>query len=281
MRLERFYRAKQEEVTALREKAERGELPAPYAGQRPDFAGALLRRVPGAPLAVVAEYKRSSPSAGTICDALPVEEAARQYARNGASCLSILTEETWFGGNLEMLRRASDPALYPEAPLPLLRKDFLFDELQVLATAATPASALLLIVRLTPQKRTLRLLREKAASFGLASVVEVFDEEDLRIARASGARIIQVNARDLQTLQVDCASCLDLARAHPPREDEIWIAASGIERPSQLREASEAGFRAALVGTALMRGGRPGEALAALLQSDDAQDDWKERKTSC
>ncbi|MBQ4492437.1 MAG: indole-3-glycerol-phosphate synthase, partial [Deltaproteobacteria bacterium] len=110
MRLERFYRAKQAEVAALRERAERGDLPAPYAGQRPDFAGALLRMAPGAPLAVVAEYKRSSPSAGLICDALTVEEAVRQYARNGASCLSVLTEEIWFGGNLEMLRRASAPS---------------------------------------------------------------------------------------------------------------------------------------------------------------------------
>ena len=213
---------------------------------------------------MVAEYKRASPSRGVIREDLDVEEVVRQYAAAGADALSILTEETWFHGSLDFLTRAAAPGLYPAAPLPLLRKDFIFDSLQVRATAATPASALLLIVRLTPEARLLRQLREEAEGFGLHAVVEIFDAADLRLARESGARIIQVNARDLQTFAVDRAACLSLARSCPPENGEIWVAASGISHAEHLVQAAEAGYQAALVGTALMEQGKPGAALAAL-----------------
>ena len=156
MRLERFHQAKQAEVAALRLAAERENLPEPLTASRPDFAAALSTPASGATLAVVAEYKRASPSRGVIREDLDVEEVVRQYAAAGADALSILTEETWFHGRLDFLTRAAAPGLYPAAPLPLLRKDFIFDSLQVRATAATPASALLLIVRLTPEARLLR-----------------------------------------------------------------------------------------------------------------------------
>ena len=266
MRLERFHQAKQAEVAALRLAAERGTLPEPLTSPRPDFAAALSLPASGAPLAVVAEYKRASPSRGVIREDLDVEEVVRQYAAAGADAdaLSILTEEIWFHGRLDFLTRAAAPGLYPAAPLPLLRKDFIFDSLQGRATAATPASALLLIVRLTPEARLLRQLREEAEGFGLHAVVEIFDAADLRLARESGARIIQVNARDLQTFAVDRAACLSLARSCPPENGEIWVAASGISHAEHLVQAAEAGYQAALVGTALMEKGKPGAALAAL-----------------
>ncbi len=270
MRLERFHQAKQAEVAALRLAAERGSLPAPLAASRPDFAAALRTPARRAPLAVVAEYKRASPSRGVIREDLDVEEVVRQYAAAGASALSILTEETYFHGRLDFLSRAAAPGLCSATPLPLLRKDFIFDPLQVRATAATPASALLLIVRLTPEAAVLRRLREEAESFGMHAVVEVFDAADLRLARESGARIIQVNARDLQTFAVDRAACLALAEACPPENGEIWVAASGISEPSHLALAASAGYRAALVGTALMEHVRPGAALAALLGNGSA-----------
>ena len=157
------------------------------------------------------------------------------------------------------------------AGLPLLRKDFLFHPLQIAETAATPASALLLIVRLTPDVALLRRLREEAEGFGLDAVVEVFDAADLALARAAGSRIIQVNARDLESFAVDRAACLRLADAfrHDANgREEIWIAASGLERREHLTAAADAGFDAVLLGTALMRGGRPGEALRAILDAD-------------
>lgn len=265
MLLERFRKAKEAEVEALRALEAQGALPAVYEGQRPDFAMALTRRAPGSPLAVVAEYKRASPSRGVICESLDVEDVARQYAAAGASAVSVLTEETFFRGRLEYLARAADPALYNGPRTPLLRKDFIFDPLQVRATAATPASALLLIVRLTPDAAILRALREQAEGHGIQAVVEIFDAEDLRLARESGARIIQVNARDLESLTIDRDACLRLIQACPPANGELWIAASGMSSAEHLRAAASAGYHAALVGSALMEGGTPGEALAALL----------------
>ena len=265
MLLERFRTAKQAEVAALQALQAQCALPPVYEGQRPDFAAALACRAPKSPLAVVAEYKRASPSRGVICESLEVEDVARQYAAAGASAVSVLTEETFFRGRLEYLARAADPALYTGPRVPLLRKDFIFDPLQVRATAATPASALLLIVRLTPDAATLRALREQAESYGIQAVVEIFDAEDLRLARESGARIIQVNARDLETLAIDRDACLQLVRAFPPASGEQWIAASGMSSPQHLKAAAEAGYHAALVGSALMENGTPGEALAAML----------------
>ena len=265
MLLERFRKAKQAEVEALQALQAQDSLPPVYDGQRPDFAAALACPASGSPLAVVAEYKRASPSRGVICESMDVEEVARQYAAAGASAVSVLTEETYFRGRLEYLARAANPALYTGQRVPLLRKDFIFDPLQVRATAATPASALLLIVRLTPSAATLRALREQAESYGIQAVVEIFDAQDLRLARESGARIIQVNARDLETLSIDRDACLQLVQASPPANDELWIAASGMSHPQHLAAAAEAGYHAALVGSALMENGTPGAALAALL----------------
>ena len=276
MLLERFRKAKAAEIDTLRRLAAQDRIPAPHNGPRPDFAAALRGcSVPAISLgehslAVVAEYKRASPSRGVICEDIDVAQAARQYAASGASCLSILTEETYFHGDPGYLQAAADPALYAGAQPPLLRKDFIFDPLQVTATAATPASALLLIVRLTPDARTLRELREQAESFGMQAVVEVFDKEDLHLARESGARIIQVNARDLGTFVTDRQAPLDMIRTCPPHRDEVWIAASGMDSGEHLLDAARAGFAAVLVGSALMAGGTPGLALTRLLEQAQA-----------
>ena len=259
MLLEQFRKAKEKEIRCLRQLETVGLLPDSYKLERPSFFEALM--APGcAPVRIIAEYKRAAPSCGDIALDLAPEQVASEYAANGADCLSVLTEESFFKGNLHFLSRMKEDGL------PLLRKDFIFHPLQVIATAATPASALLLVVRLTPDVETLRGLREQAESFGMDAVVEVFDEDDLSLARASGARIIQINARNLDTLQVDRMACLRLAdRFRAGRNGELWIAASGMDRLEHLDQAAEHGFQAALVGTALMRDGRPGETLAALL----------------
>ena len=258
MLLEHFREAKQAEIQALRQLDYIGMLPLPRRSACPSFLEALAPA--GDRLRVIAEFKRASPSRGDILLDLPPEEVARQYAVAGASCLSVLTEETYFKGTLGYLKRMAAPGL------PLLRKDFIFDPLQVTATAATPASALLLIVRLTPDALLLRTLREQAEQFGIDAVVEIFDEADLALARESGARIIQVNARDLDTLHVDREACLRFAERHRKATDaERWIAASGVSAPAHLRQAADAGYDAALVGTSLMHGGNPGSALRNLL----------------
>ena len=258
MLLDRFREAKAEEIALLTDMASRRELPRPWKGRRPDFLKAIAEPPDGQPVAVIAEFKQSSPSRGVIATGLKPEEVAEQYAAAGASCISVLTEEQFFGGRIGYLERMS------RSGLPLLRKDFIFHQLQVMETASTPASALLLIVRLTPDARTLRVLREQAEAYGMHAVVEVFDAADLEIARDSGARIIQVNARDLDTLKTDRQACLDMAKFR--REGEVCIAASAMSAGAHLREAAEAGFQAVLMGTALMDGGRPGEKLAAILE---------------
>lgn len=268
MRLDRFLWAKAGEVAALRRQEREGTLPAPLAGPRLDFLAALRRPSARGLPAVIAEYKRASPSRGVICRRLTAAEVARQYADAGAAALSVLSEERFFQGRLDYLAEAHAALAEDGRPLPLLRKDFLFDPLQIRATAATPAAALLLIVGLTPAAALLRQLREQAEQYGMQAVVEVFDADELRIARQSGARLIQVNARNLATLRVDCSACLDLARRFPPRDGEWWIAASGMEQPAQLRAAAEVGYHAALVGTALMKDGRPGAALRGLLAGE-------------
>ena len=254
MLLDRFREAKAEEIALLMDMASRRELPRPWKGRRPDFLKAIAEPPDGQPVAVIAEFKQSSPSRGVIASGLKPEEVAEQYAASGASCISVLTEEQFFGGRIGYLERMG------RAGLPLLRKDFIFHQLQVMETA----SALLLIVRLTPDARTLRVLREQAEAYGMHAVVEVFDPADLDIARESGARIIQVNARDLDTLKTDRQACLDMAKFR--REGEVWIAASAMSAGAHLREAAEAGFQAVLMGTALMDGGKPGEKLAAILE---------------
>lgn len=274
--LERFRAAKRPEIDRLQALGSKGALPAPLAGVRPSFSGALRRGQPagtgeaaglavaqaaGAPrtpsMAIIAEYKRASPSRGLIEGSVTPENAAQAYARGGATAISVLTEELHFRGELGFLARMTAPGL------PLLRKDFIMHPLQVVATAATPASAMLLIVRLTPDPAMLRDLREQAEAHGIEAVVEIFDEAELAIARASGARIIQVNARDLDTLKTDRTATLRLG----PQRDaaETWIAASGISAPEHLAAAQDAGYDAALVGTALMQGGDLEGALQNLL----------------
>lgn len=255
MRLDHFKKAKEQELAMLRKAAREQTLPAPFNGLRPDFVHHLLRPQNGLP-AIIAEYKRASPSCQDIALHISPEQAASAYEAAGAGALSVLTEETFFKGSLDYLSRMTAPGL------PLLRKDFIFDPLQVTATIATPASAMLLIVALTPDPVLLRDLRETAQAHGIASVVEVFTPKELELARASGARIIQVNARNLETLTVDRNACL--AMGCEKESGEFWIAASGMENRLHLTQAREAGYDAVLVGTSLMRGGNPEFALRRL-----------------
>lgn len=258
--LERFRQAKESEINNLRIMAELGFLPAPCQTPRPDFTSAISQ---SGRIAVIAEYKRASPSLGEIRSDLTVEEVASQYAESGASAMSILTETRFFRGNLAYISRAANTGL------PILRKDFIFDELQVVATAATPAAAMLLIVRCLPDASLLRGLREKAEKFGIACVVEIFDADDLKLARESGATIIQANARDLNKLEVDQTAPLRLIREYPPLEHEVWIAASGIASGQQIKGARDAGYKAALIGTSLMKAPKPGHALANLIKDGE------------
>lgn len=252
--LDKFRQAKQAEIKELRELYEQGRLPDPYEGFRPSFAMALRKKKRPA---VIAEYKRASPSKGVINTALEPEDVAEMYAGAGAAALSVLTEETYFQGDLGYLERMAGPGL------PLLRKDFILDKLQIARTASTRASAILLIARMCSSARELAELQQAAVFHGLDAVVEVFDQADLDMARQAQARIIQVNNRDLDTLTTDLDISARLIESRVP--EEIWISASGITEPEHLARVRDLGFDAALIGTFLMQGNDPGKALADLM----------------
>jgi indole-3-glycerol phosphate synthase len=251
--LEKFRQAKQAEIDELVRRHEAGLAPAPFDGPRPGFGAALTH--PGS-TGIIAEYKRASPSRGDINLGVTPRTACEGYARAGACALSILTESRYFKGELTFLTEVAPLGL------PLLRKDFIVHPLQVEATAATPASAVLLIVRMFESQEELSALHRLCLAKGLEPVVEVFDGRDLDRAKEIGARIIQVNNRDLDTLTTDLGRCLDLVGRKT--EGEIWIGASGISTAQQVRELRAAGLDALLIGTALMQSADPGSGLAAL-----------------
>jgi indole-3-glycerol phosphate synthase len=250
--LEKFKQAKEGEIERLRRLADAGEMPEPLPGPRPSFHDALAE---AGPAAIIAEYKRASPSKGEINTKLSCKKVAKMYARGGAAAMSVLTEETYFQGSLDYLKQAC------KAGLPVLRKDFIFDPLQIQATAATCASALLLIARMVGDEELRRLVALSAAA-GIEPVVEIFDRPDLAKARGAGARIIQVNNRDLDTLEVNLDNSLELMSRSSDKE--LWISASGIEEPMHVQMMAQAGFDAVLVGTSLMASPDPEAALARL-----------------
>lgn len=260
--LERFRAAQAPAVERLKELERHGRLPEPLSGSlhgsRPSLGASLTTRGPGA---LIAEYKRASPSKGDINLALEPEQAARDYASAGAAALSVLTEEFWFKGHISYLERMAG------AGLPLLRKDFLIHPLQVRETAATPAAALLLIVRMLDDE-TLRTMLNDTHAAGLEAVLEVFDQADLdraRIALGStqaAPAIIQVNNRDLDTLDVNTETSRTLIEYRLP--GEVWISASGAATADDITERAGLGFDGVLVGTALMAGPDQKAALARL-----------------
>ncbi|MFW5489630.1 MAG: indole-3-glycerol phosphate synthase TrpC [Desulfovibrio sp.] len=257
--LDKFRKAKEEEIRALLQLEEAGRLPAPlsqFQGHpRPSFFDALSR--PGC--AVIAEYKRASPSRGEINMHASPKEIAALYAQNGAAAMSVLTEEVYFKGSLDFLTKAACSGL------PLLRKDFLFDPVQIRATMATPASAVLLIVRMYKDAAELAEMHRTADECGLDSVVEIFNQYDLERARQAGARIIQVNSRDLDTLRTDTDNALQLAPQK--RDGEVWISASGIHCPADVQTMAAAGYDAVLVGTAIMAADDPAAFLGRLVRA--------------
>jgi len=220
---------------------------------RHDFQAALMR--PGM-VALIGEVKFASPSAGRLKVAGDPASLAEDYAVGGAAALSVLTDQRYFGGEL-----ASIPLIKRRVGLPVLRKDFIIDPLQVEETAAWGADAVLLIARILPAGDLSRLLAA-AAHQGLAALVEVHDRRDVQKALACGARLIGINNRDLDTCAVDLGRTLELRPLLPP--GCTVVSASGIITPDDVVGLAAAGIHAVLVGTALMRAAEPRAAAGAL-----------------
>lgn len=221
-----------------------------------EFSTRLSRR--GA-INVIAECKRRSPSRGVLRAAYDPVAIATGYERAGAAAISVLTEPGFFDGSLAHL-----VAVREAVRIPLLRKDFILDDYQLLEARAAGADAILLIVAALDD-RALAVLLEKARALQLAALVEVHDREECRRALDAGASIIGVNNRNLRTLQVDLGASTEIAAMLPA--GVIGISESGLKTASDLQSMTTLGYRAFLIGERFMIEPDPGAALAGLIGS--------------
>lgn len=208
---------------------------------------------------VIAECKRRSPSRGLLRRDYDPAVIARAYEAGGAAAISVLTEPTFFDGALEHLS-----AVRAAVSLPVLRKDFVVDEYQLLEARAAGADAVLLIVAALERAELARLLK-RAGELGLAALVEVHDKPELARAVDAGAQMIGVNNRNLRTLDIDVDACRRLIRDIPG--DVVAVAESGLRTSTELDELRALGYAAFLVGERLMTSADPGAALRDLLGS--------------
>ena len=206
------------------------------------FAQAIRR--PGS-LSLIAEVKRASPSAGPIRPQADAVEVAKIYHWAGAQALSVLTDTQFFSGSLKDLTGVRE-----EVPLPVLRKDFLLEEYQILEAAAAGADAVLLIAAILDQA-TLRRLLGFSRDLGLDALVEIHAEPELNQALEAGAQILGINNRNLATLEVDLKTTERLIR-RLPKEGKVIVSESGIRSRSDVEFLERLGVHAVLIGEELM-----------------------------
>jgi len=219
-----------------------------------DFLAAVAR--PGA-IRLIAEVKKASPSKGIIrADFEPVA-IARTYQQHGASCLSVLTDETYFQGSLDYLRRVREAV-----DLPVLRKDFVIDPYQVLEARAAGAAAVLLIAECLDDDALARL-HDAIVALGMTPLVELYEPENLPRVLRVGARLIGINNRNLRTFEVDLEHTLRLRQRIPA--DRVVVGESGIRTRDDALRLQQAGVHAMLVGESLMASPDLGAAVDRLL----------------
>jgi indole-3-glycerol phosphate synthase len=245
--LEQILEVKARDIECLKQK----ELPLPPV-RRP----LALRRAPGDPLRLVAEIKRRSPSAGALSTRLDVRERAAAYQRAGADMVSVLCDAHFFDGGFEHLEQARSGC-----SLPLLCKEFVLDEAQVAAARAHGGDAVLIIVRCVSKDRLAALVQATRA-FQLEPFVEVTTEAEARSALDAGAEIIGVNARDLDTLEIDTTRAARVLAYLPPSSIRVYL--SGLATPEQVASVAASDVDAALIGEALMRIDDPVPLLSAM-----------------
>ena len=261
--LDKIVAEKKAEVARLSERAlAAGDLRDALLerGEWRDFVAALQHPRHG-DIALIAEVKKASPSAGVICQDFDPVRIAKEYEAAGASCLSVLTDGKFFQGALDHLRQ-----IRAAVKLPLLRKDFMIDERQILEAIEWGADAILLIVAILDDAQ-LQRFHALATEAGLAALVEVHNETELARAMKIGASLIGVNNRDLKDFKVDLATTERLATRlkssagvppAPNRRDAcaaLLVAESGIHTRADVERLKKCGAKAILVGESLMRGG--------------------------
>src|SRR2546430_11856499 len=243
-RLEEILEVKRQEIEQLRSRAAELDREARARTDFRDFRSALHRD--DERLAVIAEIKKASPSAGVIAKSFKPIEIAKNYERSGANAISVLTDSKFFQGSLEHLRNVRNAV-----SLPLLRKDFIWDRVQIAESAANGADAILLIVAALTQDQLVRLLKS-AKEFRLDALVEVHSIDELQRALEAGTEIVGINNCDLATFDVDLAVTEKLCLEVP--DEIILVSESGIKTPQDVARVRACGVDAILVGEGLMRG---------------------------
>jgi indole-3-glycerol phosphate synthase len=217
-----------------------------FKQQMPSFYDAIASTGPS----VIGEFKRRSPSKGIINAEITVEEVVKGYEEAGIAAISVLTDLEFFGGNSQDLTRAAS-----FIKIPLLRKDFIVDEYQVVESKSIGASAILLIAGILGKKE-IKELSETATNLGMDVLFEIHDEKELdKIAQ--GIRIIGINNRNLNTFEVRMDNSINILPHLPP--DYIKVAESGFQTPDDVRNLYNQGFNAFLIGEKFMRSDNPGE----------------------
>lgn len=222
---------------------------------------ALGKPTPG----VIAEIKRGSPSRGIFSVTVDPPRLAQAYIAGGAAALSVLTDEPFFGGSLADMVAVSEIAHAADPPIPVLRKDFILDEYQLVEARANGGDAVLLIVAALASGM-LRALYATAATLGMEVLAEVHDEAEMEVALELGATVIGVNNRDLRTFTVDLATTEQLAASIPP--GVVLVSESGIACRADVERVVAAGAHAVLVGESLILSDDRVQAVAALLDEE-------------
>jgi indole-3-glycerol phosphate synthase len=256
--LDRILAVKRDEVAAASAArplaAMRAEAETQAAAR--DFVGAMKAKIGSGRAAVIAEIKKASPSKGVIREDFRPAEIAVDYAKHGATCLSVLTDQRFFQGSEAYLREARSAC-----SLPALRKDFLVDAYQVFEARAMGADAILLIVAALPLAQ-MQEMEAIAHSLGMAVLVECHDAAELDIALKLATPLIGINNRNLRSFEVTLDTTLALLDRIPP--DRMVITESGILQPKDVERMRAGGVHAFLVGEAFMRAASPGAELARL-----------------
>lgn len=211
-------------------------------------------------LHIIAEFKRKSPSKGVIRVDVDAGSMAQSYQAGGAAAISVLTEEKYFDGSLDDLRTVK-----AVVEVPVLRKDFVFDEYQLYESATAGADAILLIVAALDDGSLKALRRVAEDELGMDALVEVHDEVEMNRAAAAGARLIGVNNRNLHTFEVSLATSMELASTAP--SGSVMVSESGLRSADDLVRLRHVGYRGFLIGESLMRAQNPVETLRALMGS--------------
>jgi len=240
--LEKILEAKRKEIEERKKQNPLSLLQKCLATRKPirDFKASLK----GKGIQLIGEIKKTSPTQGVLRKEFQPVALALAYQKGGAASLSVLTDESFFGGHLSDIREIKSSVV-----LPILRKDFILDEYQLYESAEAESDAILLISTLL-SKNLLAQLIQQSAELGMSSLVEVHSEEDLQKALGAGAELIGINNRNLRTFEMDLSTSERLMK-HIPKEKTV-VSESGIHSREEVRRLEELGFDAVLIGQAFM-----------------------------